>query len=745
MNVPVSRRVFLQVSASAVGGLLLNVTLPGTARAFPDKSGGPWAFVRIEPGRPVVIGARGAEIGQGVRTSLPMLIAEELDVGWDQVTVEQLPYALIPAETEAGVAGKYGAQGAGGSTSIPDSWDELRQVGAKLRHMLIDAAAETWQADRQTLTTGRGSVRHPDGRSLPYGEIAGRAAGMPVPEGELSLKSPQEYTVIGTPTPVVDCRDIVTGRAEYGIDGRIEGALVAMVARCPYFEGDVASVDDTAALAVPGVRQIVRLPKPDAQQGLVSNLAAGIAVVADDTWAASKGREALEIEWQPGPWRDDSSAALERSALRALDDSGDPARSDGDFAAARGSAARVIEADYFMPFLAHCTMEPQNAVIDLKQDSALLIASLQSPGGASRMISRMTGIERLNIDIHLPRSGGGFGRRLENDFVGEAVHIAKAVGKPVKLVWSREDDMRHDWYRPSGVHRMTATLDENDELTGWSHRAAASDRRFGLPDFAGAPSWIACLDPDAFPAGCVDNFEAEFIPLEFGMARGWWRGPLPSFTAFAIQSFIDEVADAAGRDPLEFRLELLGQSREMAYRDHGGPTIHTGRLAAVLEKAAAEIGYGRALPDGHGIGLAVHFVFGGYTAHAMEVSVDDGKPAVHRCVCATDVGRVVNPTGVEAQMMGATIDGLSTALNLEITVEDGRILQGNFPDYPLMRMADAPDVEVHIVETDYRPSGAGEMGIPTVAPALTNAIFAATRKRIRRLPIADQLQGRRSV
>ncbi len=734
-----SRRTFLQVTATAVGGLTMSACSPRSATAPNVSENTPWVFVRIEPGEPVVIGARGAEIGQGVKTSLPMLIAEELDLLWHQVKVEQLPYGLIAADNEQGIAGKYGGQGAGGSTNIPDGWTELRQVGAKLRHMLIEAAARRWQLETRRLTTLSGQVLSDQGRSLSYGELAAEAALLPIPSEDLKLKDPNQFNIIGNPTPVADCRDIVTGRAEYGIDSDLDGVLTAVVARCPYFEGDIAMLDDTAAREIPGVRDVVRIPAPDPEQGLVMNLAAGVAVVADDTWSALKGRDALDIAWRPGSWADDSTDAFASVAYEALDGDGELAREDGNFDSAKESAAQVITADYFNPFLAHCTMEPQNALIELKEDSALLIGSLQSPGGASRMINAMTGIDRLNISIRMPRAGGGFGRRLENDFVAEAVHIAQAVGNPIKLVWMREDDMQHDWYRPSGAHRLTATLDDQNQLTGWSHRCAASDRRFRLPARAGSPSWLACLDPDAFPAGCVDNYRAEHTPLDFGLARGWWRGPLPTFVAFPIQSFIDEVALASGKDPLEFRLNLLGESRELSYDGHGGPIFHTGRLADVLKKAAQVIGYGRTLAEGHGIGLAAHFVFGGYTAHAMEVSVESGQPVIHRCVCVVDVGQAVNPLGVEAQMMSGTIDGLSTAMNLEITVKDGRIEQTNFPNYPVMRMAQAPDVDVHILNTGFRPSGAGEMGIPTAAPALTNAIFAATGQRIRRLPIARQL------
>ena len=477
MSTALSRRTFLKISATAVGGMLVDVGLVGRSLAFDEVSRGPWVFVRIEPGEPVVIGARATEIGQGVKTSLPMLIAEELDVGWDQVRVEQLPYALIPANNEAGFTGKYGSQGAGGSTSIPDSYEELRQVGAQIRHMLKAAAAERWQVDVETLSTDRGRVLHPDGRSLEYGVLSPNAAMQPIPDGPLPLKSKQEFNIIGKPTRVADCHEIVTGKTEFGIDSDHEDALVAVIARCPYFEGDIDTVDESAAKQVKGVRHIMRLPRADSSIGLGYNLAAGVAVVADDTWSAIKGRDALKITWKQGPWASDSSASLEQQARDALDRKEHVARTDGEFALARERAARVIEADYHMPFLAHATMEPQNALVHLQDDRALLIASMQSPGGASQMIHEMTGIDRLNIDIRIPRAGGGFGRRLENDFVGEAVFIAKAIKQPIKLVWMREDDLQHDWFRPCGIHRMMATFDEKNGLTAgrtrWPPRTAA--------------------------------------------------------------------------------------------------------------------------------------------------------------------------------------------------------------------------------------------------------------------------------
>ncbi|HEU4779482.1 MAG TPA: molybdopterin cofactor-binding domain-containing protein [Steroidobacteraceae bacterium] len=736
-----SRRQFLEISLLSGGGLLASFGLPEFARAAAgERPVDPryialGAFVRIHADNSIVIGARGCEIGQGVVTSLPMLIAEELDVRWDQVRVEQLPYGLMAGKDPGTFAARYGGQGAGGSTNIPDAWTELRQAGVQIRQLLVTAAAQLWEADAKTLKTGDAMVSHPDGRTATYGSLAARAAQLPLPAGPFELKKPADFRIIGKPTKTADCADIVSGKTRYGIDAQMPGMLFAVIARCPYFEGTLKSLDDAAAKKIRGVRAVVPIASPP-EGPLARNLAAGVAVVADNTWAAMQGRKALKIEWTPGPWAADSTQALEARCRAAVvgDANIQSGRSDGDMKAAWTGAARKIEADYKVPFLAHSTMEPPGATIHIAGDRVKLIASLQSPGGASRMIHAMTGVPRLNIDIELPRSGGGFGRRLANDFVGEAVQVGQAVKQPVKLIWTRDDDLQTDFYRPFGVQRLRAAADKDGRLTGWSHRVAATSRRFraGMDD---APDWVGTLDPDGFPAACVPNYLAEFVNVDFGLARGWWRAPLHTFSSFATQSFVDEVAFALKRDPLELRLEMLGAPRDLEYKDHGGPIFSTGRLAAVMREAAKRIGYGRKLPKGRGIGLACHFTFGGYAAHAIEVSAKGADWRIERCVCVADVGQVVNPTGVEAQLMGATIDGLSSAIGLQITVANGRIEQSNFDGYPLMRMPDAPPVETFVLPSTLPPSGAGEMGIPSAAPALANAIFAATGKRLRNLPL----------
>jgi isoquinoline 1-oxidoreductase beta subunit len=731
-----TRRQFLEISALGGGALLASFPFTPPARAAgrtaPVALG---VFVRIEPDDTVVIGARGCEIGQGVRTSLPMLIAEELEVRWEQVRVEQLDYGIRAGDQPETLALRYGAQFAGGSTSISEGWTALREAGAQIRTLLVSAAAQAWGVDPGSLSARDGAVRHPDGRRATYGELAARAARLPLPPGPFTLKDPAEFRIIGRPTRVADCADIVRGRARYGSDASVPGMLHAVIARCPWFDGRLKSFDDSAARKVRGVRSVVPIAPPP-PGALTRNLAAGVAVVADNTWAALQGRKALKIEWQPGEWAADSTRALEQRCREAVKsaDRVQTGRCDGDMGAAWKAAAVRVEADYKMAFVAHATMEPPGAFIELGAGRARLVASLQSPGGASRVIHALTGIPRLDIAIELPRAGGGFGRRLENDFVAEAVLIAQAVQRPLKLLWTREDDLQNDFYRPFGVHRMRAALDAGGKVLGWSHRVAATSRKFRA-DRPDDPDWVGTLDIDGFPAGCLPNYSAEFVDVPFGLARGWWRGPLHTFTAFAIQSFVDETAAAARRDPLGLRLEMLGAARDLEYREHGGPVFSTGRLAAVLREAARRIDYSRRRAPGRGVGIAAHFTFGGYTAHAFEVATAGYSWRIENCICVADIGQVVNPSGVHAQLMGGTVDGISAALGREITVEGGRVQQSNFDGYPLLRIADAPRVDTFVLPSTAPPCGAGEMGVPGAAPALANAIFAATGRRLRDLPL----------
>jgi isoquinoline 1-oxidoreductase beta subunit len=740
------RRTFIQLGASAAGGLLLSLHIvPRLARGADTRSSSNPApaiglFVRIEKGGTTFIGARSPEIGQGVKTSLPMIIAEEMDADWSKVRVEQMPFGLVRA-ADGTFTWKYGEQGAGGSTNIPDAWADLRHAGARVRQVLLAAAAKRWNVPVSELHTEPGVVKHTDGRSISYGDLAPLAATLPLPTEQPPLKDPKQWRILGTRTRVVDTEDIVTGRARYGIDSTMPGALTAVITRCPTFDGELKSFDATAAKKIPGVRDVIALPGPKHGEPITANLAPGIAVIADNTWAALQGQRALKIEWTPGPYATESSASLDAQCEQLFKGTGTRARNDGDFDAARAAAARVIEATYRIPFVSHAPLEPQNACVDVRKDSVHIVAPLQMPGGASRIAAQLTGIDRLKIDVRMTRVGGGFGRRLSNDFIAEAVMLSKQIGKPIKLLWTREEDMRHDWYRPFGQHHLIATLDADRQITGWAHRLASASKYYRRPDVKPEDMWTSELYPDDFPAQLLPTVRMEWFAVNSGITRGSWRAPAHTANAFVVQSFLDEVAHATQQDPLALRLRLLGAPRELPYGQHGGPTFNPGRLADVLRLAAQRIGWGRGVPQGRGLGIAGHFTFGGYAAHAMEVSVaSDGSYRIERCVCAVDVGRPINRLGLEAQMMGGTIDGISTARNLEISIKEGQVVQSNFNDYPLLRIADAPDVEVAIVDSERDPSGAGEIGLPTAAPALTNAIFAASGHRVRNLPIGARLR-----
>ncbi|MGH8496790.1 MAG: molybdopterin cofactor-binding domain-containing protein [Gammaproteobacteria bacterium] len=739
--VKLSRRQFLQISASISGGLLIGIPLTG-ARSNPAQGGGKIGhFVRIDPDGTVTIGSPQPEMGQGVKTSLPMLVAEELDVAWERVRVEQMPLEITRG-TDGEVTWLHVGQGAGGSTSVSENWQLLREAGARARQLLMLAAAESWGVAASDCRTEPGYVLHSaSGRRAGYGQLAARAAALTPPEEAPPLKKRADFRIIGKAKPVVDCKDIVTGRATYGIDASLPGMRYAVIARSPYLDGRVKRFNADKARKLPGVIDVVHIegPGPEAPYTL---LAEGVAVVANSTWAALKGREALDIEWDRGPHSRESTAALDEESDKALAGQGQVVRNDGDFDGAIAGAARVIEARYQVPYVAHATLEPQNCVAHVRKDGCDIIGPIQMPGGASRMAGELTGLDRMKINVQMTRLGGGFGRRLSADYVAEAVLVSKAVGLPVKVQWTREDDLQHDFFRPGGHHHLKAGLDAEGRPIAWTHRLASPSKYYRRPDVGPDGMWVAELYPDDFPGNIVPNYRLEYFPMRSGLPRGSWRAPAHTANAFVVQSFIDEIAHEVGRDPLAYRLELLGDARDLSYSNHGGPTFNTGRLAGVLQLAARKAGWGDKLPKGRGRGMAGHFTFGAYVAQVVDVTVRNGRLKVDRVVGAIDCGLAVNPAGIRAQMEGGICDGLSTALNLAITIKDGQVEQRNFDTYRLMRIDQAPaDIDVHIVDSDLPPTGVGEPPIPPLAPALTNAIFAATGKRIRRLPIGEQISS----
>jgi isoquinoline 1-oxidoreductase beta subunit len=722
------RREFVRVSASATGGLLVAVAVPATVhralaadRVGPGVSLGP--FVEIGVDGSVTIASKNPEIGQGVKTSLPLLVAEELDVPWDRVRVVQ-------ADLDA----RYGDQFAGGSSAVSDNWEGLRRAGATARHLLIAAAAARWDVEAAGCHTEAGAVVHgASGRRASYGSLARDAARLPVP-GDVPVKGRAAYRLIGTRVRGVDTGAIVTGRATYGIDARVPGMLRALVLHPP-FGHRIASIDESRAHRVPGVVRIVRiepLPSP-------LDLREGLAVLAESTWAAMQGVEALEVRWSPldGPPID--SGAVQTAMLAAVARPGDLVRHDGDVDAAFAGAARTVEATYEVPLLAHAAMEPINCLAYVRPDAAALWGPMQDPDGVRQLAARVTGLDPKAVTVHMTRSGGGFGRRLMSDYGAEAAYLSKTARRPIQVVWSRAEDLTQDFYRPCGVHRLRAALGPDGRVVAWDQRLA-NPSRYAYAK-ADRPPVSSELYADDFPARCVDNVRVTYALIECGIPTGAWRSTLHSSNAFAVQSFVDELAHAAGRDPLAFRLELLGPSRELEYGGHGGPVFDTGRLAGVLRLAAERAAWSRPAPVGRARGIAGHFTFGSYAAPVVEVSHDPaGGVQVDRIVAAIDCGQVVNLSGAEAQVQGGVLDGLSAALHGEITVQQGRVQQRNFDGYPLLRMGEAPPVEVHFVPSAAPPSGLGEPPLPPVAPALANAIFALTGSRLRRLPLASALK-----
>jgi isoquinoline 1-oxidoreductase beta subunit len=703
-----SRRRFLKTSALAGGGLILGVYLPGSpAEAAEDKPGVLNAFVRIGTDDIVTVIVNHSEMGQGPYTSMPMVVAEELDADWSKVRFEAAP--VDPAYNHT----QFPIQMTGGSTSTWSEYKRLREVGAAARLMLIAAAAETWKVEPATCKAEEGIVKHEkSGRRLSFGKLVEKAARLKPPE-KITLKDPKDFKLIGKPIKRLDTPDKTNGKAVFGLDVTVPGMLVALVARPPVFGGKVKSSNADKAKAVAGVRHVVAIER-------------GVAVVADGFWQAKQGRAALEITWDEGPLATLDSGTQRKEYEELAKKQGDVARRDGDVAVALEKAAKKFEAVYDLPYLAHATMEPMNCVADVRADSCEIWTGTQFQTVDRNSAADDAGLKPEQVRLHTMLCGGGFGRRAVPDshFVREAVQISKAIKAPVKVVWTREDDTRGGYYRPRAYHTVSAGLDTNGVLTAWRQRivcqsfiAGTPFEKFIIKDGVDETAVEGARDiPYQIPNLLVDWQQAPG-----GVPTLWWRSVGHSHSAFVVETFLDELAHAAGKDPYEYRRTLLEKQP---------------RHKRVLEFVAERAGWGKPPPEGCGRGIALHESFGSFVAHVVEASISpEGKPKVHRVVAAIDCGPVVNPDTIRAQLEGGVVFGLTAALYGEITFSKGRVKQRNFHDYPMLRMHEMPVVEAHIVPSAEKMGGVGEPGVPPVAPALANALFALTGKRIRLLPI----------
>ncbi|WP_017667908.1 molybdopterin cofactor-binding domain-containing protein [Sandarakinorhabdus sp. AAP62] len=737
-----SRRDVLKAGVLAGGGLSLGLQISGGAKAaMPGQLS---AFVRIGTDGSITITAHQPEIGQGVRTSFPMMIAEELDVDWAQVTVQ-------PA---LGDRSTYGVQLAGGSSATPTQFERMRRLGAGARAMLVQAAANAWGVPAAEITTGSAMLHHKaSGRSARYADMAEAAAAIPAPDPKtLPLKDWSQFKILGKRVPGVDNRAIVTGKPLFGIDTRLPGMVYAAFAKSPVFGGKLKSANRAAALAVPGVKGLINVAerrdlKTEIDIALpgIEVLPEGIAVLATSTWAALRGRDALACVWEGGDAAFQSTAAWEAAAAKAFKDG--PQKpgymNHGNAPAKMATAAKKVSAEYSYPFLAHSALEPINATAHVQGDKCELWLSTQTPEDARRMVALALGLKVADVTIHMMRSGGGFGRRLMNDFAVEAAVIAKAAGVPVKLTWDRAQDFAHDWLRPGGWHKLEAGLDEKGDIIAWHDHFVS----FGAD---GKLNPTAVIDGSLFPSGVIKDFRADVTVLPIASTLGWLRAPINNAFAFVTQGFIDDCAQAAGRDPLEYRRAVLGAPRAIPIaeefsgetgEDMKGTPYNTGRMRGVLDKAAEMAGWGRKLTpkagERRGLGIAFHFSHLGYFANVVEASVaNDGSVKVHHVWVAADIGKqIVNLSGAENQVQGSVIDALGAALGQKITFADGAVEQKNYGDFHLARMDMAPAVDVAFLSTEYMTTGLGEPAYPSLAPALAGAIHAATGKRLRTLPL----------
>jgi len=701
------RREFLKVVALAGGGFAIGWVSPALAATRPAAFA-PNQWIRIGADGGVTVVVDKAEMGQGVLTALPMIAAEELDADWTKVRYEVAPAAPEYAHPW------FKVQGTGGSTSVRAMWQPLRRAGATARAMLVAAAAEQWKVDAGQLKTDKGSVTGPGGRKAGYGQLAAKAATMPVPK-EVNLKDPKSFKLIGKATHRLDTRIKTDGTAKFGLDAKLPGMLTAVVARSPVVGGKVVGFNADKAKAVKGVRMVLQVRSPTSE---------GVAVLADGFWAAKLGRDALDIQWEDGPHAKLATADMREAMLKeAQSSAGLVSKKQGDVAAAR--PAKSVEAVYEAPYLVHAPMEPMNATAWVKADGVEVWTGSQAQGPNQMTAAKLAGMKPEQVKINTMMLGGGFGRRFGPDFLVESVLLSKEAKAPVKVVYTREDDTRAFYYRPMAVCRITGGFDEKGNPVLFHARTVCDSLAEGS-GFEGAlvkdridHTSVEGLDelPYAIP-----NLQVEWVKFQPGVRTWFWRSVGNSQNIFFAESFIDELAHAAGRDPFEFRRAMLEKQP---------------RHKAVLELAAERAGWGKPLPQGRARGIALAESFASYVAQVAEVSIEDGKPRVHRVVIAADVGTVVNPDTVVAQMESGMVYGLSAALFGRITFKDGKVEQSNFHDYPVLRMNEMPQVQVHLVPSTQPPGGVGEPGTPPIAPAVANALFALSGKRARALPLAD--------
>lgn len=734
-NQEIGRRDFIKVSLSAAGGLVISFNLPEISVAAENVTDHRLnVFVEVATDNSVTITAPLPEIGQGVRTALPMIVADELECEWDSVKVVQ-----------ATADEKYGGMTVGGSDSVASYWLPLRRAGALARELLISAAANRWKVARDECRAKRGQIIHlPSKRSLSYGVLAKEAAQVPRPT-EIPLKDARDFQLVGTPVKRVDLQDIVTGNAQYGYDVEVPGMLYAMIERCPVEGGRVRSFDSKDALKIEGVKQVFELKPAVVDNQKYGAVRGGVVVVADGFWSAQKGREALKIIWDEGANAKIGSEQLQNEFRLLKDKAGQKIlRNEGNTRKVLADAAKRIEAEYELPILAHGCLEPMNFTADVKEDGCRMWGPTQNPRLVQTLAAKMLGLPPDKVEVNITLAGGGFGRRLAYDYAMESAAVSKQARAPIKLVWTRPDDVRHDYFRTPSYHRMVAALDEKNTLAAWYHHIVTSPLLTHIlgPDVE-YPELYDVSGAADFPYD-VPNLLVEYTPVNIGLQLGSWRSVAHSFNVFVLNSFLDEIAAAIGMDPLAFHLKLLGEARAREIKlplpgRRGTVRWHTGKIANVLKLAAEKSDWSKPLPKGKGRGIACCYFKNTFVAHVAEVSVSpDRKLSIHRIVAAVDCGRVVNPEAALAQVEGAAMDGVASVIKWEITYKNGRVEQSTFRDYPLLTITEAPPVEVYFIPSEEPPQGLGEPPYPSVAPAITNAIFSVTGKRIRRLPIKGQ-------